>query len=65
MIKNMMDLYGFTEEALLLADAYEKFDAWLRQNAYDNCIAYDNREKMHMFFTYLSALNPNIAWMSI
>ena len=22
MIKNMMDLYGFTEEALLLADAY-------------------------------------------
>ncbi len=55
----MKEQYGFTEKELkLIADAYAKFDIWIKKTEYNELVSYTNKEKIQMFFGYLSALNP-------
>ena len=55
----MKDQYGFTEKELkLIADSYAKFDIWIKKTEYNELVSYTNKEKIQIFFGYLSALNP-------
>lgn len=58
-IEAMKKQYGFTEnEVKLIADAYAKFDKWIKEKEYNELVSYTNKEKIQIFFGYLSALNP-------